>query len=313
MRILVTGASGFVGFHLVNYFIDHQIEVWGIDRVIPDVPRNNTQFIKSELSSAAELVAILRQVKPTHVIHLAGVLGNASYQILYQVNVISTVHLLEAIRQAGYPIRMLLASSSGVYGATTPEKNPLREETPLRPVSHYGASKLAQENAGRQYFDAYQIPVVIVRTFNLSGPGLSPALLASGLARQIVQRELGQTADSILVGNLWPRRDYVDVRDAVKAYAGLLTHGQPGQAYNLCTGRSYSVQECLDGLLKQAHCPVTVQQDPQRIRHEEVADQIGDFARLHAATGWQPAIPFEQSLADLLQHWRTILTKENSL
>jgi GDP-4-dehydro-6-deoxy-D-mannose reductase len=156
------------------------------------------------------------------------------------------------------------------------------------------------------------MPILIARTFNLIGPGMSPALLASSLARQIAKVELGQSSRPILVGNLWPRRDYVDVRDAVKAYVALVTVGQPGLVYNVCTGHSYPVQNCLEVLLNLARKPVQVQQDPNRMRSEEIADQVGDPARLHEATGWEPTIPFEESLTDLLNGWRATLAKEKS-
>lgn len=312
MRILITGAAGFVGRHLIDYLAQSGHELWCIDRTAPDKPHTGFHTFQSDVMDVNKLTQIIKQVQPTHVFHLAGVLGNATYEAMYRVNVLGTIHLLEALRAADCPARVLIASSSGVYGATLPEQNPLNEDCPLCPISHYGASKLAQENVGRQYYHAYQMPILIARTFNLLGPGLSPALLASSLARQIAQAELKQSSGPILIGNLWPRRDYVDVRDAVKAYMALMMAGQAGLVYNVCAGRSHSVQDCLDVLLNLALQPVQVQQDPSRMRTEEIADQIGDPSRLHAAVGWKAINPFEQSLADLLDNWRAILAREKS-
>lgn len=309
MRILVTGARGFVGRHLINTLAQSEVEVWGVDRIASDDTDNDLRHFQSDLGDIERLTRVIKQVQPTHIFHLAGLLGNAPYEDLYKVNVLGTIHLLEVLRSTTCDARVLVASSSGVYGATLPEQNPLDESCPPRPISHYGASKLAQETVGLQYHRAYQMPILITRTFNLLGPGLSPALLASSLARQLVQIELNQSNGPILVGNLWPHRDYIDVRDAVNAYISLMTAGEPGLAYNVCTGRSYSVQDCLDTLLDLTQRPVEVQQDPGRMRNEEIADQIGDSSRLRAATSWQVTIPFEQSLADLLNQWRTDLTK----
>jgi GDP-4-dehydro-6-deoxy-D-mannose reductase len=312
VRVLVTGSSGFVGHHLTAYLAQADYEAWGIDQNPLDDPEIRSRFFLSELSDVDEIIHIIKQVQPTHLVHLAGVLGDATYEALYRVNVLGTIHLLEALRRAGSTARVLIASSSAVYGANPPEQNPLGEGCPPCPISHYGVSKLAQENVGRQYYHAYQMPILIARTFNLVGPGMSPALLASSLARQIAKVELGQSSRPILVGNLWPRRDYVDVRDAVKAYVALVTAGQPGLVYNVCTGHSSSVQNCLEVLLNLARQPVQVKQDPRRMRSEEIADQAGDPARLHEATGWEPTIPFEKSLTDLLDSWRAVLAKEKS-
>ncbi len=304
MRVLITGASGFVGAHLGSYFNEIGQSWWGLDRVIPASFQNTSNFWEADLGDAVGLLEMIRKIRPTHVFHLAGLLGSASYEALYQANVIGTANLLEAIRAADASTWVLISSSSGVYGATKPEQNPLTEDCSTLPVSHYGASKLAQETVGQQYYHAYGLPVIIARAFNLVGPGLSQVLLASSLARQIAAVESGRTNGPIRVGNLWPRRDYVDVRDLVKAYVALMTAGQPGWAYNVCRGRSYSVQECVDILLGLARQPVTVEQHPDHVRREEIADQVGNPGRLYQATGWQAVISLEQSLTDLLDYWR---------
>jgi len=311
---LVTGSSGFVGTRLVTALLAEGAKVAGVDRVIPGASgqerRTPSLFFQGDVGNPALIADVLARVQPTDIFHFAGMLsqtaGDSTTQ--YEAHVRSTVCLLDAIRAAKQDPWILVASSSAVYGATSPPENPLGEDRPLRPLNHYAASKIAQEMVALQYFLAHQLRTVRVRSFNLIGPGQPSHLLVSDVVRQVAVVERAGGPMTVRIGNLFPRRDYTDVRDAVRAYLVLARSGQPGEVYNVCTGRSYSVQDCVDTLARLIGKPVRVEVDQARVRQCEITDQVGAADRLRTATGWQPTIPLETSVLDLLAYWRKRLT-----
>ena len=306
-RILVTGSSGFVGRYLVRELCAQGAQVTGLDRVAPRATPEGWQFVLGDVSESQGIAPMLATLQPTHVIHLAGVLEQAGLDHAAQLNgnVIATMRLLDAIIASRCAPRVLIASSSAVYGRARPEELPLREESPLRPVTPYGISKVAQEMVALQYHLSQQLWTVRVRSFNLIGPEQPAGFLPSDVARQIAAAERGQAPAVIRVGSLLPRRDYTDVRDAARAYALLAAHGTAGAVYNLCTGRSVAVKECVERLIELSSVPVQVQPEASKMRAGEISEQVGSRERLTQATGWQPQVAFEQSLRDLLETCRT--------
>jgi GDP-4-dehydro-6-deoxy-D-mannose reductase len=198
----------------------------------------------------------------------------------------------------------LVVGSGEEYGSVTPDQAPIDETLPLRPASPYSVSKVAQDMLGLQYFLSHNLSIVRVRPFNHIGPGQSQRFVAPAFAAQIAAVEAGQQERVIYVGNLKAKRDFTDVRDVVRAYYLLLTCGQPGEVYNVGTGQAHSIRELLDILLSLTDEPIEVQTDPTLFRPVEVPIVVCDPAKLQAATGWIPQIPFEQSLADVLNDWR---------
>jgi GDP-4-dehydro-6-deoxy-D-mannose reductase len=196
---------------------------------------------------------------------------------------------------------ILVASSSAVYGK--PESHPMTEDHAFAPLTDYGVSKVAQEMVARSYSLSRGTRVIVARAFNLIGPRQSEKLAASEFARQIALVERG-TPGPVRVGNLTPRRDYTDIRDAVAAYSLLAGIDDPADVYNVCSNVSRPLQEALDILIRAARVPIDVLPDPHRSKETEIEDQVGCFDRLRKATGWQPKISFEQSLLDLLDDWR---------
>lgn len=296
-----------MGQHLAACLIGQEADVYGFDRravaAKPQSIAGAAHVLVGDLSDPLVIRQVVDRVQPTHIFHLAGVLGGApgGSAEQYRVNVLGTVHLLDALLDLSQHPRVLIASSSAVYGAAT--GLPIDEGQPYRPLTPYAASKAAQELVGLQAFLSQGIPVALVRTFNLVGPGQSRALVASELAFQIAQAEV-HGYPSVQVGNLTPRRDYTDVRDAVRANVLLASVAEPGRAYNVCSGLSRSVQECADILLALAHVPLTLEPKPGRARSIEILDQVGDPTRIYQTTGWRPEIPLETSLRDLLDDWR---------
>lgn len=297
-RVLVTGAAGFLGAQVIAGVRKEGAEAVSLDRTAP-------ADHLGDLGDEPFLRRAVSQAQPTHIIHLAGVLpgaaGGAAAQ--YQENVLKTVLLLEAVCAAAPRALVLLAGSSAVYGESAPAGTPLSESAPLRPVGPYGVSKAAQELVAVSYQASRCVSVIRVRAFNLVGPGQRRGV-AADVARQLAQGERGGVPVEVSVGNLASRRDYVDVRDAARAYALLAAQGVPGEAYNVCTGRAVSTQECVDILCRLAAVPACVRVDASRMRPGDIADQSGDPSRIAQAMGWRAEIPLEQSLQDVLESWR---------
>jgi GDP-4-dehydro-6-deoxy-D-mannose reductase len=316
MRALITGSSGFIGSHLADHLMAAGATVFGLGRVVPAHQRISQvlshRVFAGDLLDESFLKASISEIKPTHVFHLAGVLNGAigGSAAQYNVNVLGTIRLLDCLMSAGLSPLVLIASSSAVYGA--PLSLPISEEHELRPLTHYATSKVAQEMVGIQYYLAAGMRIVRARTFNIIGAGQSPSLLTSWLAQQVVQAEAGGER-VIRVGNLSPRRDYTDVRDVVRAYGLLANSSSSGDVYNVCSGASHSVQECVEVLMKMAQVPLELEVEPSRIRKEEIADQVGSSDKLRQATGWLPGIAFEESVTDLLDYYRQSLRNGEEL
>ena len=222
------------------------------------------------------------------------------------------LNLFEAVRLAGIDPVIQIAGSSEEYGLVLPDEVPIKETNPLRPLSPYAVSKVAQDMLGWQYFYAYDLRVIRTRAFNHSGPRRGDVFVESNFANQVVQIELGLVPPVLKVGNLEARRDYTDVRDVVRAYWLAVTRAEPGEVYNIASGKSWAIQEVLDMLLAQATVPIRVEEDPTRLRPSDVLILEGDATRFRNATGWEPTIPFEQTLQDILAYWRERLGREHS-
>jgi GDP-4-dehydro-6-deoxy-D-mannose reductase len=215
------------------------------------------------------------------------------------------VNLFEAMRDLELPARVHIAGSSEEYGLVLPEEVPIREENPLRPLSPYAVSKVAQDLLAYQYWQSYRLHTVRTRGFNHTGPRRGEVFVTSSFARQIAEIEKGLRDPVVLVGNLESVRDFTDVRDMVRAYWLALEQGGAGEVYNICSGRGYTARQVLDILLDLAHVKVRVQEDPARMRPSDVTLLVGDCSKFQNVTGWRPTIPFEVTLKDLLEHWRS--------
>ena len=261
-----------------------------------------------DLADAEALRDVVADVQPAQVYHLAALTNPAApYRALYEANVYGTIHLLDALRDAVPGAAVLIAGSSAQYGPTLPHENPIGEAQELRPITQYAVTKATQDLLGHMA-SAAGLRVIRTRSFNIIGPRQGPQFVSAAFARQIAQIEAGQRPPLIEVGNLAAVRDFVDVRDVARAYGLALTAGGPGQAYNVCSGAGRSVQSLLDGLLALSTVrAIEVRPVAERMQPADVPAQVGSHARLAADTGWQPLIPWEQTLRDLLGYWRTAL------
>jgi GDP-4-dehydro-6-deoxy-D-mannose reductase len=259
-------------------------------------------FFHGDLLKWEPLNIALRKFRPDFIFHLAGTIRSENPEIYYRSNVLGTLALFEGILGADQHPRVILAGTGAVYGSGFGGR-PISERFRPRPVTHYAVSKLAQEMVALRYFDAFKLPVVILRIFNLIGPGQSPALSCSAFARQIALAE-AHGKDEIMTGELSARRDFIDVRDATRAFALLAEKGQAGQIYNVCSGRAVLIRKCLDEMLSLSSRQFNVHIDAGKRQTNDIPVQVGNANKLKHLTGWHPQISLKQSLADLLADWR---------
>jgi GDP-4-dehydro-6-deoxy-D-mannose reductase len=296
VRALITGVSGFVGRHLRAHLAEAGDDVFGCDRADGSVDIGELDSVR----------AIVDRVRPEVVYHLAGwsdVGGSWSAPVeVFRANAEGTLNVLLASAECNVQ-RVVAVSSADVYGIVNEEQLPITEDTPLRPVTPYAASKVAADYLALQAWLGSGLAVLRVRAFNHLGPGQTPKFVAPALAERIARNELdGGTV--VPVGNLSARRDFTDVRDVVRAYRLLAERGEPGEAYNVCSGRDVSIQQLAEQLLKMARQPMELKHDPDLERPVDVPVLRGDATRVHGATGWEPEIPLEQTLSDLLDDMR---------
>lgn len=315
MRVLITGITGFAGSHLADYILDNHpdVEVFGLVRWRSRREnilhlQGRIELIEADLKDMASLRKALDRIRPERIFHLAAQsfvpASWTSPAETFAVNSIGQVNLFEAALSLGLKPLIQVAGSSEEYGLVLPDEVPMTENNPLRPLSPYAVSKVAQDLLGYQYFRSYGLPVVRTRGFNHTGPRRGEVFICSDFARQIAEIEKERREPVIRVGNLKARRDFTDVRDTVRAYWLSLEKGEPGDVYNIGTGTALTIQEVLDTLLEKSRVKVEVQVDPTRLRPSDVQILLSDSSKFRRRTGWEPRIPFSQSLEDLLEYWR---------
>ncbi|MCI0652248.1 MAG: NAD-dependent epimerase/dehydratase family protein [Planctomycetes bacterium] len=304
MRILITGAEGFVGRVLSERFARCGAEVLGTSR---DGSAGVLLDLLGERRRAQELFADFR---PDAVLHLAAIsaVGAAESDpaTAYTVNVEGTRLLMEASLSLAAPPHFVYVSSCAVYGVVPPSRQPIREDFEPLPVNVYGVTKLVAEAVLRA---APELRWTILRPFNHTGPGQSADFALSGFARQIARIEAREEAPQLRVGNLAVERDFLDVRDVADAYWRAANLRGEGRTYNVCSGSAPPLREHLDALLALASVRIETVVDGERMRKADVTRLAGDPRAFCAATGWKPAIPMRQTLRDLLEYWRAEVAK----
>lgn len=298
MKALITGAHGFVGRYLTDHLEAEGDHVIGVDR------HNGPDLLDTE-----GWRSLVDRERPDAVYHLAGqadVGGSWTAPVeTFRANAEGTLNVLSACADLEVP-RVLAVSSADVYGRVTQAELPLDEDSPLRPVSPYAASKVAADFLALQAFLGRGLGVLRVRAFNHLGAGQTDRFVASALAHRVARNER-DGGDVVPVGNLSPRRDFTDVRDVVRAYRLLVQRGLPGEVYNVCSGHDVAVAELAEQLVQLADRPMRLEADPALQRPVDIPVLRGDNTRVRTATGWVPEIPLHQTLADLLAHWRTAI------
>lgn len=302
----MTGATGFAGSHLLDSMLREELAVaaWSNPggRALPSQRDARVSWRAVDLLDARAVATALGALRPDVIYHCAGAphVGEswANPTPALRVNVLGTHHLLDGLRAIGHACPVLLAGSALVY---KPSSSALSEEHPIGPSTPYGVSKLAQEMLGARSPD---LPVFLARPFNHAGPRQSPSFVTSSFAKQIAEIEAGVAEPVIRVGNLTSRRDITDVRDTVRAYTLIVRRGQPRRPYNVCAGRAYEIGDLLKILVDMSHVRVRLEEDPVRLRPSDTPVLLGDRRRIGEEIGWQPEIPIERTLSDLLDYWR---------
>jgi len=314
LKCLITGITGFAGSHLADYLLKlgncevHGTLRWRSRTENIDHIKDRLVLHAGDLRDATAVLGLIRTVKPDRVFHLAA----QSYVPMSWVapaetlttNIVGQSNLFEALRQEKPDCLVQIAGSSEEYGMVLPDEAPIKETNPLRPLSPYGVSKVAQDMMGYQYFKSYGLKVVRTRGFNHTGPRRGDVFATSNFAKQIAEIEAGKHAPVLYTGNLDAVRDFTDVRDTVVAYYLALEKAEPGEVYNIATGKGIKIGEMLNMLLGLSKAKVEVKQDPKRMRPSDVELLVGDPTRFEQKTGWQRKYNLKQTLSDLLDYWR---------
>ena len=314
MRVLVTGATGFVGQHLLRLLSSGRNEIFGtfLQHDLPEVSRN-VKLLECDLRECEQVLAVVRDVRPNHVYHLAALSSvrdsfNEARGV-YEANFFGTLNLLEAIRESQIGARVLLVTSAHAYGRIKSTKM-LTEEHPLAPDTPYGVSKAAADMLGSQFFQTYGLKVIRARPFNHTGPGQSPDFVCSDFARQFAAIELGLMPPTVHVGNIDARRDFSDVRDVVRAYALLMRKGRPGDAYNVGSGSAVSLRQILKILSSFCSRKVRIEVAAERVRRGEADVMCGSNRKIRQATGWVRKYELHRTLEDIYTYWQERLQLE---
>ena len=315
MRVLITGITGFAGSHLADYILEFfpGVEIFGIVRWRSRMDnilhiQNKINMIEADLKEMGSLKKCLAEAKPDRIFHLAAQsFVPTSWKCpaeTFAINSIGQINLFEAALSLEQDPRIQIAGSSEEYGQVFPDEVPMKETNPLRPLSPYAVSKVGQDLLGWQYYKSYGMKIVRTRGFNHTGPRRGEVFICSNFAKQIAEIEKGLKEPVLYVGNLEARRDFTDVRDTVRAYWLSLEKGEPGEVYNIGTGKAFTMQEVLDILLSMSELKVEVRVDKSRLRPSDVPLLLCDVTKFKSLTGWEPQIPFRQTLKDLLDYWR---------
>lgn len=301
---LVTGADGFVGRVLCDHLGN---QGWRVRQAHYGGSHDDQTTADCDISDRAQVRRLIEWAGPvTHVFHLAAVTSAAEANEdpagACETNLIGTIYLAEALREKAPSARLIFVSTSEVYG--TPVSLPVTETHPLNPSHPYAISKAAADLYCGFLYTSAGADIVRMRSFNHSGPGQSRRFVLPSLAQQVAEIEASRVPPKLRVGNLDAARDFTHVKDVVRAYELAALYGAPGQAYNVCSGKAWTIREAVDILTRLSGARFELQVDAERLRSVDVSESYGSFDKLHALTGWRPQIAFEALLADLLDHAR---------
>ncbi|MCL7979595.1 MAG: GDP-mannose 4,6-dehydratase [marine benthic group bacterium] len=312
MKVLVTGADGFVGEHLVAELLSHGYEVNGSTLTLPPVRDTLTpeeaasvDWKAADVRDHGALVRLVAAVRPEMIFHLSGFASGSRARenaaLSLNVNAGGTVNLCEAVLAVredapDFDPRILVMGSGDAYGDAASEGSPLTEEMHLRPVSPYGLSKAAQELAAHTYRRAHELRILVTRSFNLVGPGQGSDFVVPDFCGQVSAIASGERPPVMKVGNLDVSRDFTDVRDGVRALREVMELDRPEAAYNVASGEAVSIRQILDWILDEAGVDPEIRVDPARVRPGEIETIRGDASRLSETTGWRPQFPIEDAV-----------------
>lgn len=316
LKILITGFSGFVAEYFIEYLntVENNCKVLGIARSAPDFNYSkfsnlSIEFKSTDLLNKSEVEVIINNFQPEYILHLASVSSVAqSWKTPYDSFVNNTnifLNIVEQVRILKLPCRILSVGSSEEYGEVEESQLPLTENSPTVPLSPYAVSRISQEMLSKIYADGYNMDIVMTRSFNHIGPRQKDKFVISSFAKQLVHLSKSNVLNKkIITGNLNIIRDFLDVRDVVKAYYLLLKNGTSGEVYNICSGRGTLLKDMITIMSKVLNIDVEVELNPLLVRPNENKKIIGSHQKIKNHFGWQPTISLEESLKDIIEHWK---------
>ena len=309
--ILITGGTGFVGKHLIQFLTQQGASIAVLSSGGSPIQESGAQYYEADVRNRERVQAIVGEVKPAKVYHLAGIAtANVSWtnpRLTYEVNVWGAYNVFEAAMGLPSPATILNVSSSQVY-APSPEK--LTEKSLIAPDSPYSASKAMAELLRTEFRNQTSGGVITARPFNHTGPGQTPNFVLPSMAKQFAEIELGVRPPKLSLGNVGIKRDFSDVLDVVEAYVLLAEKGRPGEIYNVCSGSAIRLSDIIKMFEDASNLKVEVEIDPGKVRADEAAEICGDPGKIQSETGWSPKIPLRETICDLLNYWRLALREE---
>lgn len=311
-KALIIGAAGFVGQYLIDAITAHtKWDIHATKLAGESIQNPNITVWDIDITQEQQLVKLLQELQPDIIYHLAAqssvALAWSKPEITININVLGTLHLLEATRQHCPNARVILIGSGEEYGAVQPQDIPIAETVCPNPGNIYAITKNTQNHLGHVYAKAYNLDIISTRSFNHCGPGQAPIFVVADFCKQVATIEAGKAEPVLQVGNLAAKRDFTDVRDVVQAYLLLAEHGEPAETYNVGSGNAISIQFILDTILSFSNMKIQVERASAKYRPIDVPIIEANVDKLYNATGWQPQHSMEQTLLDTLNYWRTSL------
>ena len=316
MKLLITGFAGFVSTHFLNLIneLEPGSEILGIDKTIPDIDYSlysnlKIQYQDIDLLDRPTINDVLTSFRPEYILHLASISSVAqSWHTPLDSFVNNTnifLNLVEHIRVNNISCRILSIGSSEEFGEVTESELPLTEEHPLKPLSPYAVARVSQEMLSKIYADGFNEDIVMTRSFNHIGPGQKDVFVISSFAKKLVLLKNSKSSNNTIVtGNLSIVRDFVDVRDVVRAYYLLLRHGRKGEIYNICSGKGSVLKDIILKMSELLGLQIKIDVDPNLIRPNENKKVIGSYRKINEELGWKPEITLEKSLSDIIEYWQ---------
>lgn len=307
IKALVIGATGFVGSYLIEEIKNSllcDIIATNLEREM--IYQNNIILKKLDILDYNSVFSLINENKPEYIFHLAAQssvsLAWKNPELTADININGSLNILEAVKNIDYNPKILMIGSGEEYGYI--EKVPIVEETPLKPGNIYAVTKACQNMISKVYCKAYDMKVIMVRSFNHIGPNQSSTFVISDFCKQVAEIEKGVRSPILKVGNLNAKRDFLDVRDVVRAYTKLIQFGKSGETYNVGRGQSIKISEVLNIILKNSNKEINVEIDKNKLRPLDVPIIEPSINKIYTATGWKPEISLEESIKDILTYWR---------
>jgi len=312
-KILITGITGFVGSHLVDYLLENEdVEIYGTVKIRSNLENlthnlDKIKLIECNILDSHNVEETIKNLQPDKIFHLAAQsfvpTSWRSPNDTLSTNILGQSNLFESVRKFSKDTKVLIAGSSEEYGLVEPHEVPITEAQPLRPLSPYAVSKVTQDVMAYQYVKSYNLHIVRTRAFNHSGPRRPSFFVDSSFARQVVEIKLGLKKAVLKHGNLEAARDFTHVKDMVRAYVLAINKCVPGEVYNICRGKETKIQDILNKLISIANVDIRTEQDPSRMRPSDVPILLGDSTKFRNLTGWQPEYGIEEILQDTYDYW----------